>query len=354
VHQFARDAHERVTFQVWLQFLADRQLSEAAMAAGPMTVGLYRDLAVGADPSGGETWSNQQAVVTQAQVGAPPDIYNPPGQSWGLPPFHPNALRKERYRSFIDLLRANMRHAGGLRIDHVMGLQQLYWVPEGSTPAEGAYVRYPREDLIGILALESHRNRCLIVGEDLGAVPAGFRERMAQARILSYRVLFFEKNEEGFIPPNCYPGLSLAVVGSHNLPTLSAWMSASDLALKAELGLFPSAKLMKEAHAVRLEDRRALLSAFKKRGLAADPGMPMTEFADAAHAFLASSTSAITMVQIDDITHETTPVNVPTTSTEHPNWRRRLSMSLEEIADHPHFHRLSRQLSEARTGLLEK
>jgi 4-alpha-glucanotransferase len=210
-------------------------------------------------------------------------------------------------------------------------------------------VRYPREDLIGILALESHRNRCLIVGEDLGTVPPGFRERMAQARILSYRVLFFEKNEKGFIPPKRYPALSLAVAGSHDLPTLSAWMSASDLALKTKLELFPSAKLMKEANSARLEDRRALLSALEERGLAADPGMSMTEFADAAHAFLASSASAITMIQIDDITHETAPVNVPTTSTEHPNWRRRLSMSLEEIAEDPHFHRLSRLLNETRT-----
>src|SRR6202044_3969825 len=141
----------------------------------PMAVGLYRDLAVGADPSGAETWSNQQTVVMQARVGAPPDIYNPAGQDWGLPPFHPRALRSEGYRSFIELLRANMRHAGGLRIDHVMGLQHLFWVPAGKPPAEGAYVRYPMDDLIGILALESPRQRCLVVGEDLGTVPEGFR-----------------------------------------------------------------------------------------------------------------------------------------------------------------------------------
>jgi 4-alpha-glucanotransferase len=307
-------------------------------------------LAVGADPSGAETWSNQQAVIVDAQVGAPPDIYNPTGQVWGLPPFHPMALKRQRYRSFIDLVRANMRHAGGLRIDHVMALQQLYWVPRGATAADGAFVRYPREDLIGILALESHRNHCLVVGEDLGTVPAGFRERMAQARILSYRVLFFEKEERGFVPPNRYPALSLAVAGSHDLPTLSAWMTASDLALKAKLKLFPSAKLKEEAQRERLYDRQKLLAAFREFGLGSDSAMPMDQFADAAHAFLASSTSAITMVQIDDITQETTPVNVPATSTEHPNWRRRLSMTLEDMADDPRFHALMRALNERRTS----
>jgi 4-alpha-glucanotransferase len=350
VKQFAQAQHGLVTFQVWLQFIADSQLREAANAAGPMAVGLYRDLAVGADPSGAETWGNQQAVVTQAQVGAPPDIHNPAGQNWGLPPFNPMALKKEGYRSFIDLLRANMRHAGGIRIDHVMALQQLYWVPRGSTAAQGAYVRYPREDLIGILALESHRNQCLVVGEDLGTVPVGFRERMSDARILSYRVLFFEKEDHGFIPPDRYPRMSLAVAGSHDLPTLGAWMAGSDLALKAKLGLYPNANLEKEANLDRKHERQALLAAFRNRGMAADPNMPLEQFAEAAHAFLASSASAITMVQIDDITLEATPVNVPATSTEHPNWRRRLSKTLQEVADDPKFHALVKLLNDTRTG----
>jgi 4-alpha-glucanotransferase len=350
VKQFIEDHPESVTFQVWLQFLADSQLAEAARAASAMTVGLYRDLAVGADPSGAETWSNQRAVIADTQVGAPPDIYNPTGQAWGLPPFHPMALKREGYRSFIDLVRANMRHAGGLRIDHVMALQQLYCVPRGATAADGAFVRYPREDLIGILALESHRNRCLVVGEDLGTVPTGFRERMAEARVLSYRVLFFEKEEGGYIPPERYPPLSLAVAGSHDLPTLIAWMTASDLALKDELNLFPSAELKEEAQQRRHSDRQQLLAAFKELELLSDPSLQLDRFADVAHVFLASSSSAITMVQIDDITQETTPVNVPATSTEHPNWRRRLSMSLEEIAGDSRFHALTRVLNETRAG----
>src|SRR5262249_16240782 len=151
-----------------------------------------------------------------------PDIYNPQGQDWGLPPTDPYILRQQGYRSFIELIRANMRHAGALRIDHVMGLQRLWWVPAGKQPADGAYVTYPMKDLIGILALESHRRRCLVIGEDLGTVPEGFREHMAEANILSYRVLFFEQDGASgeFLPPANYPRSAIAVAGSHDLPTL--------------------------------------------------------------------------------------------------------------------------------------
>jgi 4-alpha-glucanotransferase len=177
VLEFARHHRERVDFMAWMQWIADGQLAEAAARATEhgMPIGLYRDLAVGADRAGAETWSNATAVVSGAQVGAPPDIFNTAGQDWGLPPFNPHVLRAEAYRSFIELLRANMRHAGGLRIDHVMALQHLYLVPQGRMPEEGAYLRYPMDDMVGILALESHRHRCLVVGEDLGTVPEGFR-----------------------------------------------------------------------------------------------------------------------------------------------------------------------------------
>jgi 4-alpha-glucanotransferase len=233
-----------------------------------MAVGLYRDLAVGADRGGADTWADAAAVVSAAQVGAPPDIYNPAGQNWGLPPFHPRPLREEGYRSFIELLRANMRHAGGLRIDHAMGLQHLYWVPQGQKPSAGAYVRYPMEDLIGILALESHRHECLVVGEDLGTVPEGFRERMAEANILSYRVLYFEQEPEtgAFLPPSAYPDLVLAVIGSHDLPTLRGWWEERDLDLKQELGLFPEPSEAAHQKQMLERDRSQLLNALRREG----------------------------------------------------------------------------------------
>jgi 4-alpha-glucanotransferase len=336
VAAFATDRAELVTFYMWLQFLADTQLGAAAKAASGMAVGLYRDLAVGADPSGAETWANQSAVAGGAQVGAPPDIYNPAGQDWGLPPFNPRALQDEAYASFIDLVRANMRHAGGLRIDHVMALQHLYWVPKGASPAQGAYVGYPLKDLVAILALESHRHQCLVVGEDLGTVPEGFREAMQDANILSYRVLFFEKTGEGFLRPDQYPSLALAVVGSHDLPTLRGWWEGSDILLRESLGLYPKPENVQQARAERDSDRRQLFEALKSAKLVSD--VPDIEtLIEAAHSYLARSNSVLAMAQIDDICNEAEPVNVPSTSTEHPNWRRRLSLSLEELAHHPRF-----------------
>jgi 4-alpha-glucanotransferase len=281
------------------------------------------------------------AVVSGAQVGAPPDIHIPAGQDWGLPPFHPRALRAEGYKSFIELVRANMRHAGGLRIDHVMGLQHLYWVPQGQQPSAGAYVRYPIEDLVGILALESHRHQCLVVGEDLGTVPAGFRERMAEANILSYRVLYFEQESQtgAFLPPRAYPAPAVAVIGSHDLPTLRGWWEGRDLDLKERLGLFPQSGEAARQRQARERDRLELLRALRREGLlpAGEDEPDIPTLARAAHAFLARTPSLLAMAQIDDLTDEADPVNVPATSDQHPNWRRRLSLTLEELAARPRF-----------------
>ncbi|WP_235031650.1 malto-oligosyltrehalose trehalohydrolase [Geminicoccus flavidas] len=341
VARFAAENRQRLNFLAWLQWVADSQLGAAAAAAGEqgMAVGLYRDLAVGADRAGAETWTNAAAVVSKAQVGAPPDIYNPAGQDWGLPPFHPRALREEGYRSFIELIRANMRHAGGLRIDHVMGLQHLYWVPQGQKPSTGAYVAYPVDDLTGILALESHRQHCLVVGEDLGTVPEGFRERMAEANVLSYRVLFFEQDGQtgAFLPPDAYPSLALAVVGSHDLPTLRGWWESRDIGLKERLGLYPDPEEAGRQRAARQRDQAQLLQALRREKLLDEEEPDIPTLARAAHAFLARSPSMLAMAQIDDLTDEADQVNVPATSDEHPNWRRRLSMTLEELAERPRF-----------------
>ena len=345
---FAQERAEAVTFQAWLQFIADSQLQQCRAAADGMAVGLYRDLAVGADSSGAETWANQRAVIDTAQVGAPPDIYNPQGQDWGLPPFNPRALRAEGYRSFIELLRANMRHAGGLRIDHIMALKQLYWIPKGYSPADGAYVRYPLEDLVGILALESQRHRCLVVGEDLGTVPEGFRERMQSANILSYRVLFFEKDTAGFRPPDEYPRLALAVAGSHDLPTLRAWWRGEDLALKERLHLYPTEAHALQARNERDADRSALEQLLRDHNLVASAQLDEELFVEAAHSFLAGSAAAAAILQLDDLTGELDPVNVPTTSHEHPNWRRRFAVSLEQLPHDSRFVSATASLNERR------
>ena len=336
VRAFAAEHRADIDFLIWLQWLADTQLGEAAAAAeaAGMSIRLYRDLAVGCDQAGAETWANPDVFLKGVQVGAPPDIFNPAGQNWGLPPFHPRALQREAYGSFLELIRANMRHAGGLRIDHVMGLQHLYCIPEGEKPTEGAYIDYPIDDLLGVLALESQRHRCLVVGEDLGTVPEGFREKMAAANVLSYRVLFFEQDwDKGtFLPPERYPRLALAVTGSHDLPTLHAWWEGRDITQKEELGLYPSDDEAGAQRDRREKDRQALLQAMRQQGLIGSDSLSPDAFARAAHAFLARTGAALVVPQLDDILGETEPVNVPGTTTQYPNWRRKYGQTLEELA----------------------
>ena len=360
VRQFMEENSEEVTFAAWLQWLADTQLSGAADAASSMAVGLYRDLAVGADPSGTETWFNQKAVVAGASIGAPPDIFNPAGQNWGLPPFHPRELREQCYAGFIELIRANMRYAGALRVDHVMALQHLYWIPESQPPQNGAYVRYPMEDLIGILALESQRNRCMVVGEDLGTVPDGFRERMERANILSYRVLFFEQESKtgAFRKPKDYPKLAVAVASNHDLPTVPAWWLSLDIELRDRLKLYPDAKEVTFQAKLRERDQTQLRRAFEKQGLLRKNGDPPTEdWVPLVYAYLARSGSYAALVQLDDVTGEVDPVNLPGSTTQYPNWRRKLSVPLEELLEKPLAKEVVQIVSEERKAnrpVLEK
>lgn len=338
---FRTERAERVEFFAWLQWVADEQLGAAAERAAQrgMAVGFYRDLAVGADSSGAETWSAPAVVVSGAQVGAPPDLFNPAGQDWGLPPLNPQALREAAYAPFIELVRANMRHAGAIRIDHAMALQHVYWIPRGRPASEGAYVGYPMEDLIGILALESRRNRCLVVGEDLGTVPPGFRERMAEAAILSYRVVFFEWTADGgFIGPEDYPAPALATVGSHDLATLRGWWEGHDLHLKQTHGLYPAEGEFDRQRARRDAEKGKLVDALRDAGLPLPAGFGADSpygpaLAYAMHAFLARTEAAVAMVQLDELTAELAQVNLPGTVDQYPNWRRKLSQPLEAMAD---------------------
>jgi 4-alpha-glucanotransferase len=342
VADFARQQAARIRFQLWLQWTADRQLSKVQEAARGMKVGLYRDLAVGSHADGAEAWTRPELYVRGVQIGAPPDQFNPAGQNWGLPPLNPEAMHRDAYAGFIDLLRANMRYGGALRIDHVMALRRLYWIPQDGETADGAYMLYPIEDLVGIIALESQRNRCMIIGEDLGGVPEGFRERMAESNILSYRVLSFERSEEAFFAPEEYPYLSLSVAGNHDLPTLSGWWSGGDIELRESLHLFPTPDGAQQANEMRARDRASLIKAFQKEGLVdSDEGIDSTKFCEAAHEFLARTRSVMTIVQLDDLAHEPEQVNVPATSDENPNWRRKLSMSLEELAQCQSFKSLA-------------
>ncbi|HEX3861909.1 MAG TPA: 4-alpha-glucanotransferase [Stellaceae bacterium] len=342
---FARDNTERVEFFQFLQWLADRQLGEAAAAgrAAGLTAGLYRDLAVGVNPNGAEAWAYQDLVVPGAAIGAPPDALSRAGQNWGLAPINPLALRRRGFAPFIAAVRANMRHAGILRIDHVMSLRRLYWVPNGSPATAGAYVNYPFEDLLRLVALESQRQGCAVVGEDLGTVPEGFRETMQSAAILSYRIFVFERWRDGtFVPPSEYPELAAASAATHDLATLKGFWLGQDIAWRQRLGLYPDAAAEAAELAERHRDRYQLLEALGREGLlAADrfgdflsaDGAPTYQLplGEAILAYLARSRARLMLVQIEDIAGEVEQANLPGTTDAHPNWRRRLHQPLDAL-----------------------
>ena len=340
VRAFA-DAHgKEVDFAIYLQWLADQQLGAAAEQAKltGIGIGLYRDLALGADPGGAEIWAHQDTYARDAHIGAPPDDFSPRGQDWGLPPPIPQRLRKAAYRPWIATLRANMRHAGALRIDHVMALSRLFWVPAGESATDGAYVRYSLGDMLGILALESVRNQCLVVGEDLGTVSDELRAALAAAGVLSYRPLYFERDGEGsFKPPQAYPRQALAAVSTHDLPTLAGFWQGRDIDERARLELFASAEQQESAVVARAQDRARLLVALQREDLLpAGIGMhPVavpaidSDLSAAIHAWLARTPTMLLAVQAEDIFGVIDQANLPGTGEPQPNWRRRLPIELE-------------------------
>ena len=320
--------------EMFLQWLADRQLgkaAEAARAAG-LPLGLYRDLAVGCAPDGAEAWSEGARYAHGVSVGAPPDPFSANGQVWNLPPPNPLTMAEGGYAAFRALLAANMRHAGLLRIDHVMGLTRLFWVPDGAKGSDGAYVAYPRDALLAELKLESRRHRTMVVGEDLGTVPEGFREALAEAGVLSYRVLWFERQGEGLRPAGHYPEAAVACVATHDLATLAGWWSGADLDEAAALGLIADTAA---AHAARRREKAAVIASLVAEGVLAAPPAPeeplTADIAAAFHAFVARSPARLAFVQVDDLTGETEAVNLPGTDRERPNWRRRLDVPVETL-----------------------
>jgi (1->4)-alpha-D-glucan 1-alpha-D-glucosylmutase len=308
-----------------------------------MAIGLYNDLAVSVDAASADHWSSRNSFAAELRVGAPPDPFNERGQEWGVVPFNPFHLREARYAHFIALLRANMRYAGALRIDHVMGWQRLFVIPSGAPPSSGAYIRFPLDEMLAIATLESQRNRCLLVGEDLGTVPAGFRERMAAANVLSCRVFYFERERDHFHRPNEYPALASVSAATHDLPTLRGFWKSDDIDAKSRLGIFQTAGEEAHARSARDSEKRLLLQALANEGLLPDGFSPAdadhldwsTDLAGAVHLYLARTPSKLLMVQLDDLADELHQANLPGSTTEYPNWRRRLSRGLEGLLNDP-------------------
>lgn len=347
VEVFAAQQVERIEFHEYLQWQAALQLervNETARTCG-MSIGLYADLAIGADPTGAECWSAQQFLVRGVTIGAPPDALNLSGQNWGLPPLHPLALREARYVPFVELLRANMQHAGALRIDHIPGLMRLYWVPAGASAAEGAYVRYPWHDLLGLLAVQSQRSHCLIIGEDLGTVPEGLREAMHDLDILSYRLLYFAQQSGKFCLPQEYPADALVAAGSHDLPPLPMWWNSEDIDLRERLGLWPDAQTRTAETQQRSDMRHRLTEALRDAGLFTAEGVPAEAPVEAVYACLARTPCKLLMVQFEDVLDQHAQVNVPGTTEQYPNWRQRLPCSVAEALAHPRMQRIAAMLN---------
>jgi 4-alpha-glucanotransferase len=361
VGAFAEEQRELVAFHSWLQWLADRQLRDVqarARAAG-MRIGLYLDLAVGVTPDGSATWCDRALTVPAARIGAPPDYFNEAGQDWGLAPLSPAGLMARDFEPYRRSLDAVLRHAGALRIDHAMSLYRLFWIAEGYSAAEGVYVRYPFHRMLKTLAEISQARRVIIIGEDLGVVPPGFRDVMREVEIQSYRVFFFEKRDDYFLRPEEYPREGLACLSTHDLYTIAGWWSGHAIDVRHDIGMVSAS----EAHTMKEErahERRRMLGLLADKGLlpasmarvmrgeAKAPAKLPASVAVALHRLVASAPSRLFVAQAEDLVGAIDQINIPGTTSEHPNWRRKLPVDLEALPRHRLFRAITSALREER------
>ena len=341
VRAFAREHAEEINFHRYMQFELDRQLRAActkARSAG-LAIGLYQDLAIGCSPAGSDTWAFPGLFLHEATLGAPPDAFHTLGQDWGLPPIDPRGLATDGYRYWIRLVRTSLGHAGALRMDHVMGLFRQFWVPVGRPAKQGAYVRFPAEDLLGILALESTRAGALVIGEDLGTVPRGFARKLARWGILCTRVLYFARNAHGsFWPARAYPRLALVSANTHDMAPLAGYWSGHDIELRQKSRQFRSDAASAAARSERVRERRLLLRRLSAEGLLPSAAEPrcVPELVSAVHGFLCRTPAALVGIALDDLVGEVGPVNMPGVGADRfRSWSRRLRLPLEAFPSDP-------------------
>ncbi|MFZ5718066.1 MAG: 4-alpha-glucanotransferase [Pseudomonadota bacterium] len=334
VEAFARERPADVAFHVFVQWLAALGLYAAQMRAraGGMAIGLIADLAVGMDPGGSHAWSRPQDLLRGLHVGAPPDYFQARGQDWGLAAFSPEALRRTGFEGFVATLRAAMAHAGGVRIDHILGLRRLWLIPKGAEALDGVYLTYPFEDLARLTTLESRRRRSLVIGEDLGTVPEGFRDRLAERGLLGLSVLPFERDEGGFTSSREWRPASVAMTTTHDLPTLTGWWTGRDIDWAATLG--GAADAIARRRSERQAERRNLWAAMRRSGCARGPAPAAADpspAVDAAVCFVAAAPTPLALTAAEDLLGEPEQPNIPGTMDEHPNWRRRLPVTGEAL-----------------------
>ena len=337
VTNFAERHESEISFHYFLQWIAARSIAAAQRGAkqSGMRSGLLADLAVGMSNAGSHAWADQKEILTGLEIGAPPDLYNAKGQNWGLTTFSPRALSSGGFAPFIATLRASLRHAGGLRIDHAMGLLRLWVIPQGAEAKDGAYLAFPIDDLMRLVALESHRHRAIVIGEDLGTVPPGFRDRLGQTGIYGMRVLWFEREKKLFTPPREWAAESVAMTSTHDLPTVAGWWDGTDIEARTHLGLVADVAAEEVA---RAGDRRSLWRALR-RARAGAGGMPppadINAPTDAAVKFIAETPSQLALLPLEDALAVREQPNLPGTIDEYPNWRRRYRGEAGDLLKEP-------------------
>jgi 4-alpha-glucanotransferase len=332
LQKLRQDNGEEIGFYEYTQWIADTQLAACQKLAQRrgMPIGLYLDLAVGVQAGSADVWSHQGAMLPSLSVGAPPDLLNTAGQNWGLAGFNPAGLEAGQFEQFRQMLKAAMRHAGAVRLDHVLGLKRLFVIPHDMSPREGAYLRFPFEALLAVSAQESVQNNSLVIGEDLGTVPEGFRETLADWGIWSYLVMLFERRPNGtFNSPEEYRKTALASFSTHDLPTFAGWRSGHDLDVKLGLNMDPG-----ETREERSAAYLALGSALAKQGFEGTDFLAVTRF-------LAAAPSRLLVVSMEDVLQIKDQPNLPGTMDEHPNWRQRLPMRIDELHNEPRLTALA-------------
>ena len=339
-------------FFAWCQFIADEQLAACqALAKGQgMPIGLVRDLAVGAIPGSSEVSRNPAAFLHHCSVGAPPDPFAPQGQDWGLVPPDPIAMRQQGFKGFIGLVRANLRHCGALRIDHVMALLRLWCSPLDKAFGQGAYIYYPLDTLLAILTHESQRAKAMVIGEDLGVVPPEMPTRLADAQILSNQLFYFNRDAHGFFAPDAQKVFSQFMLANHDVPTWSAWWQEADLDIREKLTLDPPAQQQK-ARSERRQHKQQLLDWLAYHGnIALSMQADSREILLAVTRVSAGGTATLLSLALSDLSGQIEPVNIPGTWKEYPNWRRRDDCSLAQLQQHPFANDMLETLQQARTG----
>ena len=354
VQRFASEHADDVGFHAFAQWLVARGLESAqtvASGAG-MGIGLIADLAVGADCAGSQAWSRQGELLPAVTVGAPPDILNRAGQNWGVSAFSPDGLRRHGFRAFIEMLQANLAHAGGIRIDHVMGLQRLWVIPQGGEPQDGAYLRYPLTDLLRLLALESHRHRALVIGEDLGTVPEGLREELAQRNILGMRVLVFEQHDGRFIAPRHWPRNALATTSTHDLPSIKGWLAGHDIDWRLRAG-HSRPEQESDDRAERTRESAALHDALAEHGQLQGSREDAEACLQASIDYIGSTPAALVLLPLEDATGADQQPNLPGPGQLHPNWRRRHALPVRQLLEQSDTERRLHGLAKARQEALD-